>query len=151
MHSVNCEKEEFELVETCNQICLFTDSRIDRASARAGLFIYELREDDYGQGIPCSVEPQVVVNFGGTLLTRKPIEMTVKPGTGQPYRNLIRGVMPPPPDEDDGDNDAYFEWLEAIDEDLCRTGYEITVDEFQMLSDEALEKLFNKIMEEEEE
>lgn len=143
MFAENCMAAEFELVKSCGRPCLFTEYRVDRKSVPDGLFCAELREDDYGQGIACSAEPYVWVNFCGTLISKQPIEMTDHDSAGRPYRNLIQGVMTPPPEEIDGCGDAFFAWREAVDEDLMRTGIPMTAQKYMELQDRELQKLLS--------
>ena len=71
--SVNAKNEEYTYVELFGKPSLFTDSRIDRDTVPEGWFAYDLRGSDYDPGEPVTVEPNVVVNHAGTVLTREPI------------------------------------------------------------------------------
>lgn len=48
----------------------FTDMRIDRNAVPEGLYAYDIRESDDGDRL-ATIEPTVMVNHGGTILTRK--------------------------------------------------------------------------------
>lgn len=54
---------------------LYTDSRINRNSLPQGVFAYEMRHSDDGDEPFAAVEPIVVVNFSGTVLTKQEIPM----------------------------------------------------------------------------
>ena len=49
---------------------LFTNFRIDRNVVPEGLHAYDIRESDDGDRL-ATIEPTVMVNHGGTILTRK--------------------------------------------------------------------------------
>lgn len=49
----NANKEKFELVMIDDIPALFSCLRIDRDSIPEGLFGYDVRHDDSGQGIAC--------------------------------------------------------------------------------------------------
>lgn len=66
--------EEFETMTVNNIPVLFTDARIDRDAVPDGLFAYEIRESDDGNR-PATVEPVVMVNHGGTILSREEFRM----------------------------------------------------------------------------
>jgi hypothetical protein len=55
--------------------CLFTDCCIDKNSLPENLYAYDLRDSDNGEGFS-SIEPFVLVNHGGTILTEREIPMT---------------------------------------------------------------------------
>ncbi|MEG0835964.1 MAG: LPD28 domain-containing protein, partial [Christensenellaceae bacterium] len=70
---VNARNEEYEYVELFGKPALFTNSRIDRDTVPEGWYAYDLRGSDYDPGEPVTVEPSVVVNHAGTILTHEPI------------------------------------------------------------------------------
>ncbi len=65
--------EEFELIEVCGQTALFTNGRIRPEDVSHNLYRYDLRESEDG-GF-CSIEKNVLVNHGGTVLTKAPIDL----------------------------------------------------------------------------
>lgn len=67
-------QEEFETMTVNNIPVLFTDARIDRDAVPDGLFAYDIRESDDGDR-PATVEPVVMVNHGGTILSREEFRM----------------------------------------------------------------------------
>ena len=81
--SVNAREEEYEYVELFGKPALFTNSRIDRDTVPEGWYAYDLRGSDYYPREPATVEPHVVVNHAGTILTHEPISF---PKEG--FRNL---------------------------------------------------------------
>ena len=71
--SVNAFTEEYEYIELFGKPGLFTNARIDRDTVPEGWYAYDLRGSDYDPGEPVTVEPSVVVNHAGTILTHEPI------------------------------------------------------------------------------
>lgn len=66
--------ETFETMTVNDISVLFTDDRIDRDAVPDGLFAYDIRESDDGDRL-ATVEPVVVVNHGGTILSREEFRM----------------------------------------------------------------------------
>lgn len=54
---------------------LFTDWRVDRATIPTGMFLYEVRHADSDWGAPCQLARGILVNFYGTILTTKPMDI----------------------------------------------------------------------------
>ena len=65
--------EDLEMIEVLDHPALFTDGRIPREAVPAGLYAYDLYES-CDTGNFCYIAPLVVVNRGGTVLTRQPID-----------------------------------------------------------------------------
>ena len=65
--------EDMEMIEVLDHPALFTDSRIPREAVPAGLYTYDLYES-CDTGNFCYIAPLVVVNHGGTVLTKEPID-----------------------------------------------------------------------------
>ena len=60
----------------CDIRCEFIeDYRIDRDSVPQCKYMYEVRSDDDGCGIPVSVETSVFVNFIGTIICDEPLPL----------------------------------------------------------------------------
>lgn len=63
--------EKLEVVEVLGQTALFTNGRVTQKELPEGLYCYDLRE---GESLYfATVEPKVVVNHAGTLITKQPI------------------------------------------------------------------------------
>lgn len=63
--------EKLEVVEVLGQTALFTNGRVTQKELPEGLYCYDLRE---GESIYfATVEPKVVINHAGTLITKQPI------------------------------------------------------------------------------
>lgn len=77
---VHAKDGDYMEVELFDKPALFSNYRIDRDTVPEGLFCYDLRGSDYDPGDPVTVEPRVLVNHAGTVLTTEPIEFT---GTDQ--------------------------------------------------------------------
>ena len=67
------ESDEYELIELFGKPALFTNGRITDSDIPKGLYCYHLRESDTGEGF-CSVEPKVLVNHGGSVITAEPLD-----------------------------------------------------------------------------
>ena len=68
--------EEFELIEVLGQPALFTNGRLSPKELPEGVYKYELREGD--DGSIESLEAHVLVNHGGTVLTKTPLDLGEK-------------------------------------------------------------------------
>ena len=66
---------KFEPYKLFNNEVLFTDLRINKDYLPKNIYRYELRHDDESQGIMCEITPSIMVNFWGTILSNKPIQM----------------------------------------------------------------------------
>lgn len=62
----------YQLMEIAGQEAIFSNGRFDRDKLPDFLHCYDIREDSYGN--PARLEPSVVVNHFGSILTKKPIE-----------------------------------------------------------------------------
>lgn len=71
------EMTEYELIELCGQPALFTNERLTGGDVPEGMYHYDLRESDDGNGF-VSVEPSVLVNHGGSIITNEPIDFDAK-------------------------------------------------------------------------
>lgn len=61
----------YQLMEIAGQEAIFSNSRFDREKLPDFLHCYDIRDDSYGN--PARLEPSVVVNHFGSILTKKPI------------------------------------------------------------------------------
>ena len=71
---IGIRDEEYQLIELFGQPALFTDSRITNADIPKGLYCYHLRETDDGNCFGL-IEAYVVVNHGGSVITKSPIDL----------------------------------------------------------------------------
>ncbi len=67
-------QEEFEVVEVCDKVGLFTNGRVNAEELPDGIYKYELREDDDGEDF-ASLESRVSVNFAGTILLKEELDL----------------------------------------------------------------------------
>ena len=51
----------------------YTCCRVKENEVPAGLYKYDIREDDYGNGDMCELKDFVLVNHHGTILTAMPV------------------------------------------------------------------------------
>lgn len=91
--------ETFETMTVNDIPVLFTDARIDRDAVPDGVFAYDIRESDDGDRL-ATVEPAVMVNHGGTILSREKFRMEDWGGVEIEDYNF------------EGDSMTLAEWLE---------------------------------------
>ena len=70
----NIQDESFDSMTVNGIPALFTNFRIDRNVVPEGLHAYDIRESDDG-GRFATIEPEVMVNHAGTILTREKLVM----------------------------------------------------------------------------
>lgn len=73
-------KEEFdklrcEPIKLFNKEVLYTDLRVNNLHLPDNIYRYELRHDDKCQGIICEIAHRILVNFQGTILSDKKINL----------------------------------------------------------------------------
>ena len=71
---VNVMEETFENVTVFDQPMLFTCLRCDRETLPKGMYMYEVRHDDYGRGDPCEIADWIMVNHWGTVISNRPVK-----------------------------------------------------------------------------
>lgn len=59
--------------ELDNKEFMFTDLHLIRESLPLGVYAYDIRHDDEGKGIACSIENRVAVNHLGTIIVKEPL------------------------------------------------------------------------------
>ena len=64
--------ETYELMELFDKPALFSNSRITASEIPKGLYCYDLRSDDDGNGF-AAIEPHVMVNHAGSVITNDTI------------------------------------------------------------------------------
>lgn len=67
--------ERYEEITVLDKSALFTSGRIERSTVPDGLYMYEVRHDDDGNGDPVQIGKGIAVNHWGTILTREPIQL----------------------------------------------------------------------------
>ena len=67
------ESEEYQAIELFDKPALFANERLTEQDIPAGLYCYHLRHGDDGEFV--SLEPKVVVNHGGTVITKELIDL----------------------------------------------------------------------------
>lgn len=80
--------EIFENITLFGRPALFTCLRCDKNTLPQGVYMYEVRHDDDGQGDPCEIAEWILVNHWGTVISDEPIELNSGSGLpgGKPYR-----------------------------------------------------------------
>lgn len=73
----NLMQEEFEVIEFLGQRMLFDNGRINQKDVPDGVYVNHLRESDSGNRF-CTVEKHVLVNHGGSILSKQPIDYKKK-------------------------------------------------------------------------
>lgn len=74
MKPIHYSETDFEKIEVNNIRALFTYARVDRDSLPKGYYAYDIRSGDSRDF--AAIEPVVLVNHTGTILTQQPIKMT---------------------------------------------------------------------------
>ena len=67
------ENEKYQQIELFGQPALFSNDRLTDADIPQGMYCYHLRHSDDGSRF-CSLEPKVVVNHGGSVLMKEPVD-----------------------------------------------------------------------------
>ena len=75
MAGYDAGREHFSEIKILGKPALFHDLRIDRNSVPKGLYLYEVRYDDYGFGDPVQIAKGIVVNHFGSIITRSPLKL----------------------------------------------------------------------------
>ena len=70
---MNASEIEFEKMELFGEPVIFTQCRVDRATLPSGMYAYDIR--DCCDGVPNTVEPRVICNHFGTIVTNKLIQL----------------------------------------------------------------------------
>lgn len=72
--AIDARTEHFWLVDMDGYICLFSNMRLDRDTVPEGLFCYDVRDADC-DGTFAEVQPFVLVNHWGTVISKEPIPL----------------------------------------------------------------------------
>lgn len=75
--------KRFEQIRLFDITVLFTPERIDDEYIPKGIYKYELRHDDECQGAIVELSTKILVNYWGTILSNKPIQLD-----SQGYREI---------------------------------------------------------------
>lgn len=75
MKRIDVTKEKLQMIELFDVPMLFTCLRCNKDSVPEGYFLYEVRHTDEDWGLPCEVAKGILVNFFGTIISKKEIEM----------------------------------------------------------------------------
>ena len=106
MTKIHAKEGDWEKVEVLDQVGLFSPYRIDRETIPAGWYVYDVRHDDECQGDPVQICKWVAVNHWGTLLVKKPFNLTPSAFNDNAYLDIN-------PEEDwgylDEDGDPFAE------------------------------------------
>ena len=70
----DARKEAFMLTDIDGYICLFTNIRLDRNTIPKDLYCYDVRDND-GDGSFAEIQPFVMVNHWGTIISKEPIPL----------------------------------------------------------------------------
>ncbi|MCD8197506.1 MAG: hypothetical protein LUE24_10150 [Lachnospiraceae bacterium] len=68
-------KEKYELAEIDGIPVLFTNRRLNRDTIPEGLFCYEAWDSDRLDAPMVQIRKSVLVNYGGTILSKKPFPL----------------------------------------------------------------------------
>ncbi len=74
---IHTEEDVYDVVELFNAPALFVNERLTEADIPQGMYCYHLRESDDGSRF-AAIEPTVTVNYGGTVVTKAPLNFGEK-------------------------------------------------------------------------
>lgn len=72
---ISADSENFDLVDMFEKPALFTNAHLTEKDIPQCLYFYHFRTDDDGCNQFASLEKSVLVNNGGTLITKEPIDL----------------------------------------------------------------------------
>ena len=75
MKRYSVDELTFEAAELFGERVLFSELRIQRDSVPEGLRLYELRHGDEDDASPCQISRGILVNFYGSILTSRPVQL----------------------------------------------------------------------------
>ena len=85
---IDARKESFEEVTVLGVPMLFTAMHVDKSTVPKGLYLYEVRHDDEGNGEPVQLGNWILVNHWGTLISSQPVKLTQVPYRDNAYRDI---------------------------------------------------------------
>ena len=68
-------KETYTEIRVLEKPALFSGLRLNWNTVPEGMYLYEVRHDDYGKGDPVQIGKGVLVNFWGSILTCEPLDL----------------------------------------------------------------------------
>lgn len=85
-------ERRFTIAELFGKEVLFSNEPIDKENLPKGLYCYYIRHKNTNWGAPITVEPYVLVNRYGAILSKEPIELNGnKEYPNDPYRIIGAG------------------------------------------------------------
>ena len=75
---VYTHSEKYDLIELFGKPALFTCDRLIKSDIPQGLYVYHVRGDDETTGGFAALEPRVLINHFGSIVTKEPIEFGEK-------------------------------------------------------------------------
>ena len=88
MSRINAKKETFEEVEILKTRMLFSHKLIDPKTVPKGMYMYEVRQKDVGDGTPVQIGKWIIVNHSGTLISNRPIKLGPTAPNGNAYLDI---------------------------------------------------------------
>lgn len=73
--ALDAGKEKYDVVDVDGRLCLFTNMRLDRNTIPQGLYCYDVRDSDLLDGSFCEINPFVMVNHWGTIISREAFQL----------------------------------------------------------------------------
>lgn len=70
--------EKYDLIELFGKPALFTSDRLTKSDIPKGLYLYHVRGDDDTTGGFAALEPKVMVNHFGSVITKEPVDFGEK-------------------------------------------------------------------------
>lgn len=70
--------EKYDVVELFGKPALFTSDRLNNSDIPQGLYVYHVRGDDETTGGFAALEPRVLINHFGSIVTKEPVDFGEK-------------------------------------------------------------------------
>ena len=74
-YRLDARTEKFDAIEFFDTPMLYSMFRLERSTVPKNLYMYEVRHSDYDDAVPVEVKKDVLVNFWGTLISSRPLQM----------------------------------------------------------------------------
>lgn len=74
-YRLDARTEKFDVIEFFDIPMLYSMFRLERTTVPKNLYMYEVRHSDYDDAVPVEIKKDVLVNFWGTLISSRPLQM----------------------------------------------------------------------------
>ena len=74
-YRLDARTEKFDAIEFFDTPMLYSMFRLERSTVPKNLYMYEVRHSDYDDAVPVEIKKDILVNFWGTLISSRPLQM----------------------------------------------------------------------------